>query len=293
MKSCKRTILCIDDEPIVLSMRKLVLEDHGYCVLTAESGLHGLAIFQRMAVDLVVLDYKMPGRMDGDAVAREMKRIRPFVPVVMVTAYSSDLPQELLMLVNKTLSKGEDPVVLLTIIEELLLDSTSSGSVPKLTAYETIIDDAVQIMRSDFASIQMLFPKRGRGELRLLDFRGFNPEAARFWEWVRADSKSTCGLALRDKCQVVAPDIATSELMAGSEDQQIYLQTGVLACQTTPLIALGEVVGMISTHWRTPHQPSDDELRQFNSLAKWATELIEKNKADQLTCRHRQGGQKQ
>jgi len=280
MKSCKRTILCVDDEPIVLSMRKLVLEDRGYCVLTAESGVHGLAIFQRMAVDLVVLDYKMPGRMDGHAVAREMKRIRPFVPVVMLTAYSNDLPQELLMLVNKTLSKGEDPVVLLTIIEELL-DSTSSGSVPKLTAYETIIDDAVQIMRSDFASIQMLFPKRDRGELRLLDFRGFNPEAATFWEWVRADSKSTCGIALRDKCQVVAPDIATSELMAGSEDQQIYLQTGILACQTTPLIALGEVVGMISTHWRTPHHPSKDDLRLFENLAGRAAGLIERHRREE------------
>lgn len=43
-------------------------------------------------------------------------------------------------------------------------------------------------MHSDYASLQMLFPERGSGgELRLLSFRGFNPEAAKFWEWVRAD----------------------------------------------------------------------------------------------------------
>ena len=275
MKSSKKkTILCIDDEPLGLYMRKLVLEAEGYRVVTAESGLHGLAICQRLVVDLVVLDYMMPG-MDGHAVAREIKRLRPFMPVMILTAYH-DLPAELLTLIDKSLIKGGDPSVLLTAIEELLDGNSRPVQTP--TPYENIIQDAVQIMRSDFASIQMLYPKRGNGELRLLDFRGFNPEAAVFWEWVRADSKSTCGVALRDQCQVIAPDIAGSELMAGSEDQQVYLQTGILACQTTPLIAVGEVVGMISTHWRTPHQPSNDDLRQFDNLAKRATELIERQR---------------
>lgn len=250
-----------------------MLEAEGYRVLIAENGRRGLALFERIAVDLVVLDYRMPGGMDGDAVALEIKRIRPGVPIVILTAYN-DLPHELLALVNKSLIKGGDPIVLLTVIEELL--DSSSRSIPESTSYQKIIDEAAHIMRSDFASIQMLFPKRGKGELRLLDFRGFNPEAARFWEWVQADSKSTCGLALRDKCQVIAPDIATSDVMAGSEDQQVYLQTGILSCQTTPLIALGAVVGMISTHWRTPHQPSADDLRQFDSLACRATDMIER-----------------
>jgi hypothetical protein len=65
------------------------------------------------------------------------------------------------------------------------------------SACEKIVDVAVALMRSDYASMQMLYPERGTGgELRLLSFRGFNPEAATFWEWVRADSKSTCGIAL-------------------------------------------------------------------------------------------------
>jgi len=245
MKSgTKKTILCIDDEPLGLHLRKLMLEAQGYRVLIAENGLNGLAAFQRLAVDVVILDYMMPG-MDGHAVAREIKRIRPFTPIIILTAYP-DLPQELLALVNKSVLKGEDPSALLSMIEELL--GGTAQSMLRMAPYEKIMNDAVHIMRSDFASIQMLYPKRGDGELRLLDFRGFNPEAAVFWEWVRADSKSTCGLALRDQRQVIASDIARSEIMAGSEDQKVYLQTGILACQTTPLIAMGEVVGMISTH---------------------------------------------
>lgn len=142
---------------------------------------------------------------------------------------------------------------------------------------ENIVDVAVTLMRSEYASLQMLHPERGAGgELRLLAFRGFNPQAAIFWEWVRADSGSTCGMALRTNRRVVAPDIAACDFMTGSEDQQVYLQTGIRACQTTPLIArAGNVIGMISTHWRAPHQPSEDDFRRFDVLARQAADLIE------------------
>jgi len=148
--------------------------------------------------------------------------------------------------------------------------------------YEKVVDVASALMRSDYASMQMLFPERGtNGELRLLAFRGFNPQAARYWEWVRADSKSTCGIALRNTRRVVAPDIAACDFMADSEDQQVYLQTGIRACQTTPLIArAGNVVGMISTHWRTPHQPSEKDFRLFDILARQAADLIERSRRE-------------
>ena len=148
---------------------------------------------------------------------------------------------------------------------------------------EKIVENAVALMHSDYASLQMLFPERGSGgELRLLSFRGFNPEAAKFWEWVRADSKCTCGIALRDYKRVIATDIAACEFMAGSEDQDVYLQTGIRACQTTPLIStVGNVVGMISTHWRIAHKPSEKDLQLFDSLVRQAADLVE-------SCRRRE-----
>jgi hypothetical protein len=86
--------------------------------------------------------------------------------------------------------------------------------------YEKLIDAAISIMRSDFASMQMLHPERGTaGELRLLAFRGFNQEAAKFWEWVRADSESTCGAALRTGRRVMASNVETCDFMAGTDDQ--------------------------------------------------------------------------
>lgn len=174
-------------------------------------------------------------------------------------------------------SELSDLLVLQQISSELISERSTRA------LYERIVDAAVAIMHSDYASMQMLYPERGTGgELRLLAFRGFNPKAAQFWEWVRADSKSTCGLALRTGRRVLAPDIETSEFMSDSEDQKIYLQTGIRACQTTPLVSRGgNIVGMISTHWHTPHQPSVRDLRLFDILARQAADLIERTRREQ------------
>lgn len=148
--------------------------------------------------------------------------------------------------------------------------------------YERILDGAVSIMRSDFASMQVLYPERGSGgELRLLAFRGFTPEAAAFWEWVGIESAgSTCGAALRTGQRVIAVDIEKCDFMTGSEDREVYLQTGIHACQTTPLLSRsGKILGMVSTHWRQPHKPSERDLRVFDILARQAADLIDRNKA--------------
>lgn len=174
-------------------------------------------------------------------------------------------------------------------LQRISLQLIQDGDVAAL--YQNILDAAAAIMHSDFASLQMLHPDRGRGgELQLLAFRGFNPEAARFWEWVRADSESTCGAALRTGRRVIAHDVATCDFMAGTEDLATYLQTGIQAVQTTPLVSRGgQMLGMISTHWRQPHEPTEQELRLLDVLARQAADLIERKEAEyklrQSECR--------
>ena len=117
-KSKGRVILCVDDEAIGLTVRKMTLESQGYSVLTAENGPDGLAIFSAEPIDLVVLDYKMPG-MNGDIVAERMKRLKPSVPILMLSAYV-DLPRETLALVDMYMTKGEGPLNMLESIARLL-----------------------------------------------------------------------------------------------------------------------------------------------------------------------------
>lgn len=152
--------------------------------------------------------------------------------------------------------------------------------------YQKIVDAAVAIMQSDFASLQTFYPERGSGgELRLLAFRGFNPEAARFWEWVRPASKCTCGVALQRGERVIVPDIEACDFMAGGDDLKAYRETGIRAIQSTPLLSRdGRLLGMISTHWRTVHKPADSELRAFDVLARQAADLLERNQAAMATA---------
>src|SRR4030095_7057413 len=75
--------------------------------------------------------------------------------------------------------------------------------------YETLVDAALSIMRSDCASMQVFHPERGpHGELRLIASRGFDDVAKRRWEWVSPDDHTTCARALKTGARVITPDIA-------------------------------------------------------------------------------------
>lgn len=146
--------------------------------------------------------------------------------------------------------------------------------------YGQIMDAAMAIMRSQYASIHMYFPDRG--DLRLMGYRGFNLQAAEFWEWVSPASENTCGMALRTGERVVVRNIEGCDWMAGSDDQAIYVQTGIHAAQTTPLVSrTGRMLGMISTYWRQPHQASERDLRLLDVLARQAADLIERSHAEE------------
>jgi GAF domain-containing protein len=163
--------------------------------------------------------------------------------------------------------------LLRAIATELIHDQASSDHL-----YHKLAEAAAAILRSDFASMQMLYPERGTGgELRLLASRGFDPAAVKFWEWVRANSGCTCGEALRTRQRAVASDVNTCAFMAGTPDREAYLQAGMLAAQSTPLISRdGRLLGMLSTHWRQPHQPGERELRRFDILARQAADVVER-----------------
>ncbi|MGB9927420.1 MAG: PAS domain S-box protein [Methanosarcina sp.] len=148
--------------------------------------------------------------------------------------------------------------------------------------YEQILDTATAILHADFASIQMFYPERGpEGELRLLGYRGFNKQAAEFWEWVRPTSQSSCGIALRTCQRIIASDVEKCDSILGSDDLAMYLQTGIRAVQTTPLFSRsGTLLGMLSTHWGKPHKLMEADERNLDILARQAADLIERKQAE-------------
>ena len=111
-------ILCVDDEALGLQIRKAVLERAGYRVLTALDGSAGLTLFFDQPVEGVILDYFMPG-MDGGQVAAAMRKQRPDVPILLLSAYIN-LPPEVVRMVDFTVLKGEGPVELLARVRQMV-----------------------------------------------------------------------------------------------------------------------------------------------------------------------------
>ena len=90
MNRLKPRILCVDDEPMNLSLLEAMLSPRGFETLTASNGPAALVKIQTEPVDIVLLDLMMPG-MDGFEVCRRIKSDERFrnIPVVMITAYSA------------------------------------------------------------------------------------------------------------------------------------------------------------------------------------------------------------
>ena len=83
------TVLVVDDETFMLSLADAMLARNGYTVLTATSAqevLHMFEIWPDLKVDLAVLDVVMPG-MDGFELAERIRRIRPRLPILYMSAY--------------------------------------------------------------------------------------------------------------------------------------------------------------------------------------------------------------
>jgi CheY-like chemotaxis protein len=81
------TILCIDDDRLVLGVCTSALEAHGYRVVMATHGHAGIAIAEKERPDLILLDIMLPG-MDGFEVCKQL-RTDPALrhtPIVLMTA---------------------------------------------------------------------------------------------------------------------------------------------------------------------------------------------------------------
>jgi len=85
---CSGKILLVDDEPEVLELLSVVLEDEGFRILLANNGEEAIAQAKKEEPQVVLLDIRMPD-LDGVEVLRRIKEINPATGVIMMTAYGA------------------------------------------------------------------------------------------------------------------------------------------------------------------------------------------------------------
>ncbi|OUL35324.1 hypothetical protein BV375_02200 [Nostoc sp. 106C] len=146
---------------------------------------------------------------------------------------------------------------------------------------------AIVLTEADAGTVQIL--DTATQDLVLLATQGFERNLTEHFHRVNASSKTSCGIALKNGNRTFIDfDVPESEDLDGS--LRMHVEAGYLFAQSTPLITRsGKPIGMVSTHWRERHQPSDSEallrsadreLRFLDLLARQAADLIEQKRIE-------------
>lgn len=94
MRTHKKTVLIVEDNPGIGELVSMQVKDLDMQPVLVDRGDDGLERFKKGGIDLVVLDLMLPG-LDGLSVCREIRAVPGYVPVLMLTAKSSELDRVL------------------------------------------------------------------------------------------------------------------------------------------------------------------------------------------------------
>jgi DNA-binding response OmpR family regulator len=119
-----KNILCIEDEPEMIDLIRLILGRRGFKVTGAAGGREGLQAIREELPDLVLLDLMMPD-MDGWEVYQQMKsdELTRHIPVIVVTARAQSIDKVLgihIAKVDDYIAKPFSPQELLSSVEKVL-----------------------------------------------------------------------------------------------------------------------------------------------------------------------------
>ena len=148
------------------------------------------------------------------------------------------------------------------------------GSTALQPLLEEILDATIALLNADFGNVQLYNP-----QTKMLEFvahRGFRRE---FLDYFSRVNRGTCApeWPSNEGKRVIIEDVLTEPGFA--PHLKIVAAAGYRAVQSTPLFSRsGEPLGMISTHFRKPHWPSERELRFVDLYAQQAAEMIERKR---------------
>jgi two-component system sensor kinase FixL len=155
-------------------------------------------------------------------------------------------------------------------LDELNDRLTTMRDLPSLL--DEVLDSIIALHRADFGTLQLY--NKERGTLDIAAQRGFDRKFLEYFRRVDVDDGSACGQALKRRSRILIEDV---ELDAEfTSHRWMAASAGFRAVQSTPLIdrRSSEPIGMLSTHFRNPHRPSDAELQKADLYLRQAADVI-------------------
>ena len=117
------TVLCIDDDPLVLHFYRDFLEPRGYRTLTVTDGLQGLTVAHQDRPDVILLDVMLRG-LSGYDICRKLRAdpVLHAIPILLLTAWDNPSVAETGRVAGatRTLRKPADPETILTVLAQVL-----------------------------------------------------------------------------------------------------------------------------------------------------------------------------
>jgi signal transduction histidine kinase/CheY-like chemotaxis protein len=302
------TVLVVDDNADIREYLRRLLASR-YHVRTAADGIEALKLIRAERPDLVLSDVMMP-RLDGFGLVRAARADPALadVPIILLSARAGEEAsieglevgaddylikpfgsRELVARVSANLDMAKlrrqyreeiaADLRAMSLLREVATECVRTGVDPE-DCLHRIVEAAIAIAGAEKGNLQLLEPEVGA--LRIAAQRGFGAPFLEFFAHVRDDA-AACAAALRAGEQVIVDDVTTSEIFAGRVSQKVLIEAGVRAVISTPLVSSqGAVLGMISTHFGTPHRPNERTLHFLSLLSRQAADYLERTQAREV-----------
>jgi GAF domain-containing protein len=138
-------------------------------------------------------------------------------------------------------------------------------------ALDNLLTMALLMHRTNMGNIQLLDKKTGF--LKIVAQQGFSASFLEYFKEVSVTDNSACGRALHTGEIVVIEDVTADPLY--SPHKKIAISAGYRSVQSTPLISRdGNLLGILSTHFRTPRKFSEEELKSLREYGQHSADII-------------------
>ncbi|WP_052452022.1 hybrid sensor histidine kinase/response regulator [Noviherbaspirillum autotrophicum] len=146
------------------------------------------------------------------------------------------------------------------------------------SALREVLDAALLMLGAAMGSIQLYQPAARM--LEIVVQRGFEPAYLERFRSISVDEKYVCAVAARNRQRIVVDDLHTHP--DGAPLREMAAAGGYRSVQSTPLVSRnGNLLGVLSTHFRHAHRPSERDLRTLDLYAIQAIDQIERIRAEE------------